>query len=369
MALPPKQWEPAELRRMLSETTNEAAAVVLRCDSKVVAGLRAKLDIPIPWQQRGSRFFDQVRKVAVERWKDYPARKPEHLTLQEIEAIITERMKPIEPEVTKPQRLEPAGVVEAVRRYVETHGKAPSDEDIARENGWDPDRVHRILFHQRHVILRNHDSGTYYLADELWEGNYKPSEMEGENVAKPRKLPPDEQLLKEVEEIKASGGPVERTLMERYGVLRGSVSTALHRARVNLQHKPVEPPKVQIITTEDPEADIKANGERPAGTPEQAAPQPVEAAKAPEVDLAPGDEWRQATTTEELNREVLSSNLPSISDPVFTPVHQRLTQKFEEELWRRVRQDVIDILAEELTDDATFGRVVRRLRAIRVGVA
>ncbi len=52
-------------------------------------------------------------------------------------------------------------VVAKLREWEAAGNSPPTDEDLARANGWTANDVYRILFHQRNLVSRDHVTGTY----------------------------------------------------------------------------------------------------------------------------------------------------------------------------------------------------------------
>lgn len=193
---------------------------------------------------------------------------------------------------------------------------------------------------------------------------------ETEEMGKPRLLPPDEELLKEAEEIRATGANASSVLAFRYGTTAKSADNALYRARKAMRTQGQET-VTSTMPTEAPERPQEATGVLTQGVgsaeqePEQAQEPGIIGGVATEGEGQDGGTEGRAKATEE---RAEAERVEAAHQIGWGSSHlEKTALDIASELIRRRNQKLIPALIDEIHDHETLGRVLHRLR--REGVA
>lgn len=207
---------------------------------------------------------------------------------------------------------------------------------------------------------------------------------ETETMGRPRKLPPHEELLKEAEEIRASGANAPSVLAFRYGTTAKTADEAIRRARLALG-LPSRRTRPATMTTEAPERAQETT--EPLEQGEGSAEQETEQAQEPEIIggvATEGETQAEGAQTQEASQQAeavdgaaeraeaqddaakkrAEAERVEATDPFgWRPIDlEKSALDIASELIRRRNLRLIPVLIDEIEDDKTLGRVLHRLR-------
>lgn len=278
----PRELTDQILIQILVECPNRIAAKITGRHEVTIVSDRTRLRITSPWQRRPGMFSDRMNKFLQWRWAKWREQLPEPVSLERLEQLMAEwhkRMRvPLVPGMPPDE--------DVLAKLAELAPGTPTEEELASAGGWELEPLRKTVFKLRraerlrrdpqtgtlHLVQTPEDANVWYPLDEFADKflNQRPeppatptvqiqevhAEVEvtataeqqpiQEEQAKAPTWPlEDAELLREAQEIRASGRWVVQTLAKRYNVKQLEVSRTLAEAtrrQAPGTNKPVEWP-------------------------------------------------------------------------------------------------------------------------------